>query len=222
MSTNALHHIDAGSVSGSSHQGNRCSAPGPFQPPANSVTQIERQSSYPRSGTIPQAGPVHERLMRPRTTTAPPATGYDVAGKQIPGRNLTGKVRKMSDYYFAAGGFADVWEGQLVEEPEEDTPGVRMSNILSDLYRFALGGTRFRISDSDEGTNLQLKKTKVAVKILRNITMGVPEASKERLAKVLLTISMDVFECSNNAPLRDYAVKLLSGKDYHIQISHLS
>lgn len=31
-------------------------------------------------------------------------------------RDLTGKVRKSSDYYFATGGYADIWRGILSDE----------------------------------------------------------------------------------------------------------
>jgi hypothetical protein len=123
-----------------------------------------------------------------RNYTAPPAPGYSIAGRTVPGRDLTGRVRKSSDYYFAAGGFADLWEGQMMDEPENQQEasswGVRISNILSYFLRFVPGGTHSPGFQGWQSTDSKLKTVRVAVKILRNVTIGVPEANGERLARV--------------------------------------
>ena len=72
----------------------------------------------------------------------------------------------------------------MTEGPESGPWRVRAFTALSNFMQFRADEPQTRNRDAkDQVTNV--KSMKVAVKILRNISTGYPEANGDRLAKVL-------------------------------------
>ena len=140
------------------------------------------QSSHPTSQQTPTRcqkkftappGPQPQPHMPPsRSYTAPATFSYRDKLDQT-GDDLTGRVQKSGNCYFSTGGFADIWEGVL-----EEQPGSKVLHFLFYILDILTG----RKSQPQTQPSTPKMPTRVAVKVIR--TFMCPDADGDRVIRV--------------------------------------